>query len=100
FKIQVTTTHTCYLVAEAKFESYSDKARLCLIGVDRWKCPRTYISPEAIQVGECLGMEINDINKLKFFETTGEEVSKEHNSVKTKNPSAWFVEGVKERNLL
>ncbi|MQL98712.1 hypothetical protein Taro_031425, partial [Colocasia esculenta] len=50
FKMQVTAAHTCYLVAEAKFESYSDKARLCLIGADHWKCPRTYASPEAIQL--------------------------------------------------
>ncbi|KAK4748537.1 hypothetical protein SAY87_015123 [Trapa incisa] len=41
--------HLCYLVAEANFESYSDSARLCLIGADHWKCPRTYASPEAIQ---------------------------------------------------
>uniref|UniRef100_A0A1D1YWY9 Protein transport protein sec16 n=1 Tax=Anthurium amnicola TaxID=1678845 RepID=A0A1D1YWY9_9ARAE len=47
---EVTAAHTCYLVAEANFESYSDKARLCLIGADHWKCPRTYASPEAIQV--------------------------------------------------
>ncbi|MQL94309.1 hypothetical protein Taro_026969, partial [Colocasia esculenta] len=46
---EVTTAHTGYLVAEAKFESYSDKARLCLIMADHWKCPRTYASPEAIQ---------------------------------------------------
>lgn len=42
--------HLCYLVAEANFESYSDSARLCLVGADHWKCPRTYASPEAIQV--------------------------------------------------
>ncbi|KAK4761593.1 hypothetical protein SAY87_029477 [Trapa incisa] len=41
--------HLCYLVAEANFESYSDSARLCLVGADHWKCPRTYASPEAIQ---------------------------------------------------
>ncbi|XP_008796939.2 protein transport protein SEC16B homolog isoform X1 [Phoenix dactylifera] len=46
---EVTAAHTCYLVAEANFESYSDSARLCLIGSDHWKCPRTYASPEAIQ---------------------------------------------------
>ncbi|CAA7410815.1 unnamed protein product [Spirodela intermedia] len=46
---EVTAAHTCYLVAEAKFESYSDKARLCLVGADHWRCPRTYASPEAIQ---------------------------------------------------
>lgn len=42
--------HICYLVAEANFEAYSDTARLCLIGADHWKHPRTYASPEAIQV--------------------------------------------------
>ncbi|XP_047948533.1 protein transport protein SEC16B homolog isoform X1 [Salvia hispanica] len=41
--------HICYLVAEASFEPYSDSARLCLIGADHWKMPRTYASPEAIQ---------------------------------------------------
>ncbi|KAK9273755.1 hypothetical protein L1049_018565 [Liquidambar formosana] len=46
---EVTAAHICYLVAEANFESYSDSARLCLIGADHWKFPRTYASPEAIQ---------------------------------------------------
>ncbi|GER30499.1 COPII coat assembly protein sec16 [Striga asiatica] len=41
--------HICYLVAEANFEPYSDSARLCLIGADHWKFPRSYASPEAIQ---------------------------------------------------
>ncbi|XP_004511687.1 protein transport protein SEC16B homolog [Cicer arietinum] len=48
-KREITAAHICYLVAEANFESYSDSARLCLIGADHWKCPRTYASPEAIQ---------------------------------------------------
>ncbi|KAG5059738.1 hypothetical protein JHK85_000783 [Glycine max] len=38
-----------HLVDEANFESYSDSARLYLIGANHWKCPRTYASPEAIQ---------------------------------------------------
>ncbi|XP_068306701.1 protein transport protein SEC16B homolog [Pyrus communis] len=46
---EITAAHICYLVAEANFESYSDSARLCLIGADHWKSPRTYASPEAIQ---------------------------------------------------
>ncbi|XP_017408791.1 protein transport protein SEC16B homolog isoform X2 [Vigna angularis] len=46
---QIIAAHICYLVAEANFESYSDRARLCLIGADHWKFPRTYASPEAIQ---------------------------------------------------
>ncbi|XP_058104465.1 protein transport protein SEC16A homolog [Magnolia sinica] len=46
---EIAAAHTCYLVAEANFESYSDSARLCLIGADHWKFPRTYASPEAIQ---------------------------------------------------
>lgn len=41
--------HMCYLVAEANFDSFSDSARLCLIGADHWKYPRTYASPDAIQ---------------------------------------------------
>lgn len=46
---EITAAHICYLVAEANFEPYSDSARLCLIGADHWKLPRTYASPEAIQ---------------------------------------------------
>ncbi|XP_062074743.1 protein transport protein SEC16A homolog [Humulus lupulus] len=46
---EITGAHICYVVAEANFESYSDSARLCLIGADHWKFPRTYASPEAIQ---------------------------------------------------
>ncbi|OVA14413.1 Sec16 [Macleaya cordata] len=46
---EVTAAHICYLVAEANFESFSDSARLCLIGADHWRFPRTYASPEAIQ---------------------------------------------------
>ncbi|KAI4338469.1 hypothetical protein MLD38_023527 [Melastoma candidum] len=48
-KGDITAAHICYLVAEANFESYSDTARMCIIGGDHWKCPRTYASPEAIQ---------------------------------------------------
>lgn len=46
----MTAAHTCYLVADANFESFSDTSRLCLVGADHWKCPRTFVSPEAIQV--------------------------------------------------
>ncbi|KAI9401709.1 hypothetical protein POPTR_001G157800v4 [Populus trichocarpa] len=46
---EITAAHICYLIAEANFESYSDTARLCLIGADHWKHPRTYANPEAIQ---------------------------------------------------
>ncbi|GAB2274173.1 hypothetical protein Dimus_008941 [Dionaea muscipula] len=45
----IMAAHICYLVAEADFESYSDSARLCLIGSDHWNFQRTYASPEAIQ---------------------------------------------------
>ncbi|XP_072966572.1 protein transport protein SEC16A homolog [Typha angustifolia] len=48
-RAEVTAAHICYLVAEANFESYSESSRLCLIGADHWKCPRTFASPEAIQ---------------------------------------------------
>uniref|UniRef100_A0A803NCE1 Protein transport protein sec16 n=1 Tax=Chenopodium quinoa TaxID=63459 RepID=A0A803NCE1_CHEQI len=51
-KHDVTAAHICYLVAEAGFEQYSDSARLCLIGADHWNFPRTYASPEAIQMTE------------------------------------------------
>ncbi|XVE76919.1 hypothetical protein DITRI_Ditri13aG0019100 [Diplodiscus trichospermus] len=46
---EAAAAHICYLVAETNFEPYSDGARLCLIGADHWNCPRTYVSPEAIQ---------------------------------------------------
>ncbi|KAI3453486.1 hypothetical protein Pfo_010149 [Paulownia fortunei] len=45
----IIAAHICYLVAEASFEPYSDTARMCLVGADHWKFPRTYASPEAIQ---------------------------------------------------
>ncbi|KAL2892484.1 Protein transport protein SEC16B-like protein [Bienertia sinuspersici] len=46
---EVMAAHICYLVAEANIESYSESARLCLVGADHLKYPRTYFSPEAIQ---------------------------------------------------
>ncbi|MCD7467026.1 hypothetical protein HAX54_004198 [Datura stramonium] len=45
----IVAAHICYLVAEANIEPYSDSARLCLVGADHWKFPRTYANPEAIQ---------------------------------------------------
>ncbi|CAK9181932.1 unnamed protein product [Ilex paraguariensis] len=45
----IIAAHICYLVAEANFEPYSNSARMCLVGADHWKFPRTYASPEAIQ---------------------------------------------------
>ncbi|KAK1376373.1 Protein transport protein sec16 [Heracleum sosnowskyi] len=45
----ITAAHICYLIAEASFEPYSDSARLCLVGADHFKFPRTYVSPDAIQ---------------------------------------------------
>ncbi|KAL3619398.1 hypothetical protein CASFOL_036968 [Castilleja foliolosa] len=45
----INAAHICYLVAEENFEPYSDTARMCLVGADHWKFPRTYASPEAIQ---------------------------------------------------
>ena len=48
--IQVAAAHSCYLVAELNIDLYSESARLCLIGADHLKCPRTFASPEAIQV--------------------------------------------------
>jgi hypothetical protein len=46
---EIIAAHICYLVAEANIEPYSDTARLCLVGADHWKYPRTYASPQAIQ---------------------------------------------------
>ncbi|ERN07168.1 hypothetical protein AMTR_s00019p00148170 [Amborella trichopoda] len=46
---EVIAAQACYLVAELNIEPFSDTARLCLIGADHLKCPRTYASPEAIQ---------------------------------------------------
>ncbi|XP_070019332.1 uncharacterized protein [Nicotiana sylvestris] len=45
----IVASHICYPVAEANFEPYSDTTRLCLVGADHLKFPRTYASPEAIQ---------------------------------------------------
>ncbi|CAL5398065.1 unnamed protein product [Camellia sinensis] len=53
----VTAAHICYLVAEANCESYSDTARICLIGADHLKFPRIYASPEAIQEGSSPDMQ-------------------------------------------
>ncbi|KAK9716370.1 hypothetical protein RND81_06G228800 [Saponaria officinalis] len=51
-KNDVTSAHICYLIAEADFELYSESSRLCLIGADHWNFPRTYASPQAIQITE------------------------------------------------
>ncbi|WVZ82959.1 hypothetical protein U9M48_030159 [Paspalum notatum var. saurae] len=48
-KNEVASAHSCYLVAELNIDSYSESARMCLIGADHLRCPRTFISPEAIQ---------------------------------------------------
>lgn len=50
FFSQVASAHSCYLVAELNIDSYSESARMCLIGADHLRCPRTFTSPEAIQV--------------------------------------------------
>jgi hypothetical protein len=46
---EVNAAHICYLVADAALESYSQSARLCLIGADHCKNPRTYVTADAIQ---------------------------------------------------
>ncbi|EFJ23482.1 hypothetical protein SELMODRAFT_415438 [Selaginella moellendorffii] len=46
---EICGAHICYLVANASFEPFSPSARLCLIGADHCKYPRTYASPETIQ---------------------------------------------------
>ncbi|KAF8117127.1 hypothetical protein N665_0012s0132 [Sinapis alba] len=46
---EIIAAHICYLIADTNFDPYSDSARLCLVGADHWKNPRTYASPEAIQ---------------------------------------------------
>nr|CAB3466692.1 unnamed protein product [Digitaria exilis]CAB3469185.1 unnamed protein product [Digitaria exilis] len=46
---KVASAHSCYLVAELNIDSYSESARMCLIGADHLRCPRTFTSPEAIQ---------------------------------------------------
>lgn len=47
--LQVAAAHLCYLVADANLASYSGNARLCLIGGDHCKNPRTFVTAEAIQ---------------------------------------------------
>ncbi|ANM69872.1 RGPR-like protein [Arabidopsis thaliana] len=46
---EIIAAHICYLIADKNFDPYSESARLCLVGADHWKCPRTYASPDAIQ---------------------------------------------------
>ncbi|GFS42250.1 RGPR-like protein [Actinidia rufa] len=46
---EIIAAHICYIVAEANFEPYSDSARMCLVGADHLKFPRTFASPDAIQ---------------------------------------------------
>uniref|UniRef100_A0A7I4DLP5 Protein transport protein sec16 n=1 Tax=Physcomitrium patens TaxID=3218 RepID=A0A7I4DLP5_PHYPA len=46
---EVAAAHVCYLIADANLESYSGNARLCLIGADHCKNPRTFVTAEAIQ---------------------------------------------------
>lgn len=71
--LQVTAAHTCYLVAEANFEPYSDSARLCLVGADHWKCPRTFASPEAIQVTDMWSSDMSSwyLSCLGFNASSG-----------------------------
>ncbi|EFH39602.1 hypothetical protein ARALYDRAFT_916648 [Arabidopsis lyrata subsp. lyrata] len=47
---EIIAAHICYLIADKNFDPYSECARLCLVRADHWKCPRTYASPEAIQL--------------------------------------------------
>ncbi|VAH99837.1 unnamed protein product [Triticum turgidum subsp. durum] len=46
---EVAAAHSCYLVAELNIDPYSESARMCLLGADHLRCPRTFSSPEAIQ---------------------------------------------------
>uniref|UniRef100_A0ACD6A889 Uncharacterized protein n=1 Tax=Avena sativa TaxID=4498 RepID=A0ACD6A889_AVESA len=48
-KNEVAAAHSCYLVAELNIDPYSESARICLLGADHLRCPRTFTSPEAIQ---------------------------------------------------
>ncbi|XP_006656547.1 protein transport protein SEC16B homolog [Oryza brachyantha] len=48
-KNEVAAAHSCYLAAELNIEPYSENSRICLIGADHLRCPRTFASPEAIQ---------------------------------------------------
>lgn len=48
-KNEVAAAHSCYLVAELNIDAYSETARMCLLGADHLRCPRTFTSPEAIQ---------------------------------------------------
>jgi hypothetical protein len=48
---EVAAAHMCYLVADAQPEAFSGTSRVCLVGVDQYKYPRTFATPEGIQVG-------------------------------------------------
>ncbi|GAQ78521.1 hypothetical protein KFL_000140410 [Klebsormidium nitens] len=46
---EVAAAHMCYLVAELQPEGFSGTSRVCLVGADQYKYPRTFATPEAIQ---------------------------------------------------
>ena len=65
--MQVASAHSCYLVAELNVDSYTESARMCLIGADHLRCPRTFASPEAIQVDTNLHCLFFLVYKIVFF---------------------------------
>jgi hypothetical protein len=64
---QIIAAHICYLIADKNFDPYSESARLCLVGADHWKCPRTYASPDAIQVNFYHSVLVIIILDVRFY---------------------------------
>ncbi|CAI5496808.1 unnamed protein product, partial [Closterium sp. Naga37s-1] len=50
----VAAAHICYLVAAGSLEPFSSSARMCLLGTDHLKHPRTFVTARAIQRSEVL----------------------------------------------
>ncbi|CAI5995746.1 unnamed protein product [Closterium sp. NIES-64] len=53
-KGDVAAAHICYLVAAGSLEPFSSSARMCLLGTDHLKHPRTFVTAQAIQRSEVL----------------------------------------------
>ncbi|MCD9646497.1 hypothetical protein HAX54_036369 [Datura stramonium] len=96
--------HTFAINGANNFEQYSDTGRLCLVGADHLKFPRTYASPEAIQRTEIYEYSkvlssIVEIGKMAGpeTETLRQLVSSLEERIKTHqqggSPQIWLLQG-------
>jgi len=59
--------HLCYLLANIPLQPYSSRSRLCVLGSDHIRCPRTYAkSPECVQLTE-IYMFVMRVRDPKFI---------------------------------